>query len=67
MTTATTDAPAPEKTGADAALEVVLAFSTLDAYRAMGAELDKVRAKLKLPTWSTPTEVIAAALQQAAT
>jgi hypothetical protein len=46
-----------------AELEVVLAFSSTEDYKAMGAQLDAVRAKLDLPTWSTPTEVIAAALR----
>jgi len=39
----------------------------LDGYRAMGEDIAKARQKLDLPSWSTPTEVIAAALRQAAT
>ncbi|HWP33578.1 MAG TPA: hypothetical protein VNL97_07500 [Solirubrobacterales bacterium] len=64
MTTATPDTPAPAET-ADA-LEVVMAFPTVDAYRAMGDLLAKARTKLGLPTSSTPTEVIAAALREQA-
>lgn len=46
-------------------LEVVLAFSSVEGYRAMGADIEAARSKLGLPSWSTPTEVIAAALQAA--
>ena len=65
MTTATADPPAPAAETADA-LEVVLAFTSLDDYRAMGDDLATVRTKLGLPSWSTPTEVIAAALREQA-
>jgi hypothetical protein len=59
--TATTEGgTAPAET-----LEVVLAFASVEEYRAMGADLVAVQAKLKLPKWATPTEVIAAALQAA--
>jgi hypothetical protein len=47
------------------ALEVVLVFSSLEDYRAMGDDLAAVRSKLGLPSWATPTEVIAAALRAA--
>lgn len=47
------------------ALEVVLAFSSTEDYRAMGANIETARSKLGLPAWATPTEVIAAALQAA--
>jgi hypothetical protein len=46
-------------------LAVVLAFDSVEEYHAMGADISAVRSKLGLPTWSTPTEVIAAALQSA--
>lgn len=55
--TATTEAAAPET------LEVVLAFSSLEDYRAMGVHLEAVKTRLGLPKWAAPTEVIAAALQ----
>lgn len=47
------------------ALEVVLVFSSIEDYRAMGEDLDAIRSKLGLPSWATPTEVIAAALRAA--
>jgi hypothetical protein len=58
-TTATTETAASEP------LEVVLAFSSVEEYREVGADLAAVRAKLKLPKWATPAEVIAAALRTA--
>lgn len=48
-------------------MEVVLAFTSLDEYRSMGDDLAEARSKLNLPAWSTPTEVIAAALDKLAT
>lgn len=64
VTTATDTLPDTSRasTGADDALEVVLAFRSLDDYRAMGEDIDAARKQLDLPSWSTPTEVIAAAL-----
>jgi len=52
-------------TTAASELAVVLAFSSIEDYRAMGADIAVVRAKLGLPSWATPTEVIAAALRAA--
>jgi hypothetical protein len=46
-------------------LVVLLAFDSVEEYRAMGADIAAVRGKLGLPRWSTPTEIIAAALQTA--
>jgi hypothetical protein len=46
-------------------LEVVLAFSSTEDYSMMGETIVAVRSKLDLPSWSTPTEIIAAALQAA--
>lgn len=46
-------------------LAVVLAFDSVEEYHSMGADISAVRSKLGLPKWSTPTEVIAAALQGA--
>jgi hypothetical protein len=66
VTTATTDTPAPAETASADALEVVMAFPTVGAYRAMGDLLAKARTKLGLPTSSTPSEVIAAALREQA-
>jgi hypothetical protein len=60
-----TDTPAPPAESVDA-LEVVLVFTSLDDYRAMGDDLATVRTNLDLPAWSTPTEVIAAALRDRA-
>jgi hypothetical protein len=56
--TATTAATAGE-------LEVVLAFSSVEDYQAMGEHIAAVRGRLDLPAWATPTEVIAAALKAA--
>lgn len=53
------EATAPET------LEVVLAFSSLEDYRRMGADIAAARAKLGLPKWAAPAEVIAAALRAA--
>ena len=46
-------------------MEVVLTLD-LDGYRSMGADIAKARTKFGLPSWSTPTEVIAEALRQQA-
>jgi hypothetical protein len=46
-------------------LAVVLEFDSVEEYHAMGADISAARSKLGLPTWSTPMEVIAAALQNA--
>ena len=48
------------------AVEIVLAFTSVDEYRAMGHDIDTARSALELPIWATPTEVIAAVLWQCA-
>lgn len=48
------------------ALEVVLEFTSLDDYRRVGDHIAAVRSRLGLPAWSTPAEVIAAALREQA-
>jgi hypothetical protein len=67
VTTAITDTPASTEADSADALEVVLAFKSLDDYRAMGDDLATVRTSLDLPAWSTATEVIMAAMKELAT
>lgn len=61
---ATAAVEAPKESGP--ALEVVLEFTSLDDYRRMGDHIAAVRGRLGLPAWSTPAEVIAAALREQA-
>ncbi len=58
-------AVAVEDTTSCETLEVVLAFRSTEEYRTMGSDIAAVRSTLGLPSWSTPTEVIAAALKAA--